>query len=150
MARTIVLRQLTAGPRTRAQLAAALSRRDVPADVAEAVLDRFEQVDLVDDEEFARQWVSTRHTGRGLARRALAHELRQRGVAEDLVRDAVDALDPKDELATARELVRRRAASMTADDPARRTRRLAGMLARKGYGAEVAMQAIRSECGETR
>jgi regulatory protein len=145
VARTIVLRQLTAGPRTRAQLAAALARRDVPEEVAQAVLDRFEQVDLVDDEEFARQWVSTRHAGRGLARRALAHELRQRGVAEELVRDAVDGLDPQDELATARELVRRRAASMAGDEPARRTRRLAGMLARKGYGAEIAMQAIRAE-----
>jgi regulatory protein len=147
VARAIALKQLTAGPRTRAQLATAMRRRGVPDDVVESVLDRFEDVALVDDREFARQWVTTRHTGRGLARRALSYELRQRGVADDLVRGAVDELTPDDELAAARELVRRRAPSMHADDPARRTRRLAGMLARKGYSGTVARQAIRAELG---
>jgi regulatory protein len=145
VARAVALRQLTSGPRTRAQLAAAMKRRNVPEDVAEAVLDRFEDVSLVDDEEFARQWVTTRHVGRGLARRALSYELRQRGVADDVVKDAVGELTPDDELAAARELVRRRAPAMRGDDPARRTRRLAGMLARKGYSGAVAMRAIREE-----
>jgi regulatory protein len=145
VARAIALRQLTAGPRTRAQLAAAMKRRNVPAEVAEAVLDRFEDVSLVDDQEFARQWVTTRHTGRGLARRALSYELRQRGVADDLVKDAVAEVTAEDELAAARELVRRRAPAMRGDDPARRARRLAGMLARKGYSGPVAMRAIREE-----
>lgn len=122
-----------------------MKRRDVPDDAAEAVLDRFEEVSLVDDEEFARQWVTTRHTGRGLARRALSHELRARGVADEVVKEAVAEVTPEDELAAARELVRRKAPAMRDDDPARRTRRLAGMLARKGYSGGVAMQAIREE-----
>jgi regulatory protein len=125
-----------------------MARKDIPEDVATAVLDRFEEVDLVDDEEFSRQWVQSRHLGRGLARRALAHELRQRGVAEETVKDAVEAVTTDDELTAARELVRRKAASMRNDDPQRRMRRLAGMLARKGYGAGVAMQAIREELAE--
>jgi regulatory protein len=123
-------------------------RKQIPEDVATAVLDRFEEVDLVDDEEFSRQWVQSRHLGRGLARRALAYELRQRGVADETVKEAVDQLSPDDELAAARELVRRRAAAMPNDDPQRRIRRLAGMLARKGYGGGVAMQAIREELAE--
>lgn len=125
-----------------------MSRKGVPEDVATAVLDRFEEVNLVDDEEFSRQWVQSRHLGRGLARRALAYELRQRGVAEDTVKDAVDELTPGDELTAARELVRRKAATMANDDPQRRIRRLAGMLARKGYGGGVAMQAIREELAD--
>ena len=145
VARAIALRQLTLGPRTRAQLADAMARRGVPDDVADAVLDRFEEVSLVDDEEFARQWVQTRHNGRGLARRALAHELTRRGVDGAVVREAVDEIGPDDELAAARALVRRRLPSMAADDPARRTRRLASMLARKGYGSSVAFRAIREE-----
>lgn len=144
-----MLRQLTAGPRSRAQLAAVLARRGVPDAVAAVVLDRFEQVDLVDDEQFAQQWVSSRHSGRGLAGRALAHELRQRGVAEEVLREAVQQIDPQLELRTARELVRRRLPSMQSDEPARRTRRLAGMLARKGYSGDVALQAIRTECEGT-
>lgn len=145
VARAIVLRQLTGSPKSRAQLSDTLARRGVPEDVAEAVLDRFEEVDLVDDEEFARQWVQTRHTGRGLARRALSHELRNRGIDDETARSAVGEIDDDAELAAARELVRRRLPSMTSDDPARRTRRLAGMLARKGYASGVAMRAIR-EC----
>jgi regulatory protein len=144
----VVLNQLTAGPRTRVQLQRAMSRKEIPDDVMSSVLDRFEEVDLIDDAEFARQWVESRHTGRGLARRALAYELRQRGVAEETVKSAVEELSTSDELATARELVRRKAASMRGDDPQRRMRRLAGMLARKGYGSGVAMQAIREELAD--
>lgn len=142
-ARAVVLRQLAMAPRSRAQLADTLARKGFTSDVAEQVLDRFEEVDLVDDDEFARQWVHTRHTGRGLARRALSHELRTRGVDDETVRAAVDAIDDETELEAARDLVRRRLRSMSGDDPARRTRRLAGMLARKGYSSSVAMRAIR-------
>jgi regulatory protein len=136
------------GARTRAQLQQALARRRIPDDVSAAVLDRFEAVDLVDDAEFARQWVESRHAGRGLAKRALAHELRQRGVAEATLKGAVEQVTAEDELSAARELVRRKLRSMTsasATDPERVTRRLAGLLARKGYSGPVAWQAIRDE-----
>lgn len=122
-----------------------LARRGVPDDVVQSLLDRFEEVDLVDDEQFSRMWVRSRHTGRGLSRRALAQELRQRGVAEGTIREAVEEIGPGDELAAARDLVRRRLPALCGDDPLRRTRRLAGMLARKGYAADVALQAIREE-----
>jgi regulatory protein len=148
VARELVLNQLTMGPRTRAQLRKVMARREIPEEVAAAVLDRFEEVDLIDDKEFARQWVQSRHLGRGLARRALAYELRQRGIADETVKDAVDEVSSDDELAAARELVRRKATSMRNDDPQRRVRRLAGMLARKGYGGAIAMQAIREELAE--
>jgi regulatory protein len=148
VARAIALQQLTMAPRTRAQLAEAMGRRGVPAEVAEKVLDRFEELRLVDDGEFSRQWVQTRHTGRGLSRRALTHELRQRGVDDETLREAVDVINDDDELEAARALVRRRWPAMRGDDPARRARRLAGMLARKGYGAAVAYRAIREVTGE--
>jgi regulatory protein len=148
VARAIVLRQLTMAPRTRAQLSAAMARRDVPDEVAEAVLDRFEEVNLVDDEEFARRWVSSRHLGRGLARRALAYELRHRGVDDATVQTAVAEIDDDAELAAARDLVRRRLPSMNGDDPARRARRIAGMLARKGYSSGTAVRALREVLDE--
>src|SRR5215470_6407474 len=107
-ARQICLRLLGAGPRTRAQLAAALRRRRVPDEVAEAVLGRFAEVRLIDDAAFARAWVETRHHGRGLARRALSAELRQRGVAAEEVRAAVGTLGDQEEIATARRLVAKR------------------------------------------
>ena len=143
VARAIVLRQLTLGPRTRAQLAAVLARRRVPDEAATRVLDRFTEVGLVDDQAFAESWVESRHTGRGLARRALAHELRQRGVADPLVAQAVADLDPERELATARALVDRRLAATRGLDPAARARRLVGLLARKGYPPGLALRVVR-------
>ncbi len=143
VARAICLRLLTMAPRTRAQLAEALRKREVPEDAAEAVLERFSEVGLIDDEAFAAAWVSSRHTGRGLARRALASELRHRGVDEDTVKEAVERLDPDQEAETARGLVARKLRATRGLEPAVRTRRLAGMLARKGYGPSLAFRVIR-------
>jgi regulatory protein len=143
VARTICLRLLTAAPRTRAQLADALRRRGVPDDAAEAVLARFAEVGLIDDAMFAASWVESRHRGRGLGRRALAAELNRRGVDREDVQSAVAQLSPETELATARALVERRLASTAGQSAQVRMRRLAGMLARKGYPPGLAYQVVR-------
>lgn len=145
VARAICLRLLTGAPRTKAQLAEALQRRNVPDEVAERVLDRLEEVRLVDDEAFAQAWVSSRHTGRGLARRALAYELRRRGVSDETVDAAVGELEPEQEVETARALVRRRLPSTRRLGHQARVRRLAGMLARKGYPGSLAIRVVREE-----
>src|SRR5829696_1186874 len=106
--RAICLRLLTGQPRTRAELAVALAKRGVPDDAAETVLGRFTEVGLIDDRAFAEAWVGSRHSGRGLARRALAAELGRRGVDKETVGQAVDLLDPETEKRTAHALVRRR------------------------------------------
>jgi len=143
VARLICLRQLTAAPRTRAQLAATLRRRGVPQDAADAVLGRFAEVGLIDDAMFADAWVESRHHGRGLGRRALAAELNQRGVERGDIQAAVAKLSPATEEATARALVERRLNS-TAGVPVQvRIRRLVGMLARKGYSPGLAYRVVR-------
>jgi regulatory protein len=147
-AREVALRQLTAGPRTRAQLVKAITSRGLPQEVAVQVVDRLEEVELVDDEQFADQWVRSRRASRGLARRALGQELRQRGVAEPLVRQALARVGPPEELAAAQDLVRRRLRATAADDPDRRMRRLLGMLARRGYDSGTAMRAVRAVLAE--
>jgi regulatory protein len=144
VAREICLRLLSLSPRTRAQLADELRRRDVPDEVAEAVLSRFTDVGLIDDAAFSQAWVQSRHLGRGLARRALAAELRQRGVAEDTVDEAIEKLDPDQEEATARELVAKRLAGTRGLDPAKRMRRLVGVLARKGYPPGLAYRVVKA------
>ncbi|WP_212735281.1 recombination regulator RecX [Herbidospora galbida] len=142
-ARGICLRLLTLAPRTRAQLAEALLKREIPSEVAERVLERFSEVGLIDDQAFAAMWVSSRHHGRGLARRALAQELRHRGVEEEMVKEAVEQLDPDEEVETARRLVARKLGSTRGADPRARTRKLVGMLARKGYPAGLAFRIVR-------
>lgn len=144
LARQACLRLLTLAPRTRAQLAEALRKRGIPDDAADEVLGRFAEVGLIDDAAFARAWVESRHHGRGLAGRALAAELRSRGVPDEEIRDAVAELGPDAEAAAAARLVERKLASTRGHPPEVRTRRLAGMLARKGYPAGLAFRVIRA------
>jgi regulatory protein len=153
VARTILLRRLETAPRTRAQLATTLRERGVPDEVAGRVLDRFEEVGLVDDAVFARMWVESRQAGRGLSSAALRQELRRRGVAEALIDDALAAVDPQDELAAARAVVGRRLPSVRGLPRATQVRRLTGALARKGYGPGLAARVVREAldedgCGE--
>jgi regulatory protein len=143
-ARQVCLRLLTLAPRTRAQLADALRKRGIPDSVADDVLGRFTDVGLIDDAAFARSWVESRHYSRGLAGRALSAELKQRGVAADEIRAAIDEqLGPEAEAAAARRLVEAKLAATRGLSPEQRTRRLAGLLARKGYPAGLAFRVIR-------
>ncbi|MGI5378683.1 recombination regulator RecX [Streptomyces sp. CA-251387] len=147
-ARAICLRLLTGTPRTRKQLADALRKREIPDDAAEEVLSRFEEVGLINDSAFADAWVESRHHGRGLARRALAQELRTKGVDSTLIDAAVAQLDSEQEEATARELVARKLRSTRGLDRDKRLRRLAGMLARKGYPEGMALRVVRQALEE--
>ena len=143
VARQVCLDQLAHAPRTRAELAAVLARRGVPDDAAQEVLGRLSEVGMIDDALFASMWVSSRHRGRGLAGRALQQELRRKGVDDGVVREAVGELDADQELQTARQLVARRLPATRGLEPQARVRRLAGMLARKGYPAGTAFRVVR-------
>lgn len=143
VARQICLNQLEHSPRTRAELAATLRKKGIEADVAEQVLSRFTEVGMIDDALFAQMWVTSRHRGKGLAGRALSQELRRKGVADETAAEAVASIDCDQELATARALVDRRLGSTAGMTTDARVRRLAGMLARKGYPAGAAFRVVR-------
>ncbi|MFI2706573.1 regulatory protein RecX [Nocardioides sp. CER28] len=148
VARKILLDQLTGQARSRKELADKLAKRNVPDEIATGLLDRFEEVGLVDDQAFARLWTTSRQSSKGLARRALAQELRRKGVSEEVAREALDELDPADEEAAARSLVQRKLRSMSRFDDTTKARRLLGMLARKGYPSGLAMAVVRSEIAD--
>jgi regulatory protein len=151
IAREICLRLLTDRARTRQELAAALARKGVPAEAAAEVLDRFGEVGLIDDAAFAGQWVRSRHVHRGLGRRAIAIELRRKGVADEVAGEALAEVDAESEDRRARELVDRKLRSLaigTPDQRATAARRLVGMLARKGYGAGTAYRVVRAALAE--
>nr|WP_245565439.1 regulatory protein RecX [Nocardioides insulae] len=122
-----------------------LAQREIPDEIATALLDRFEEVGLIDDAAFARAWVSGRQSGKGLARRALAQELRRKGVSDEVARAALDELDPDDEREAGRALVRKKLRTMHRLDQQVKVRRLVGMLARKGYSPGVAYAIVREE-----
>jgi regulatory protein len=145
VARKILLDQLTGRARTRSELADKLASRNVPGDIAGRLLDRFEEVGLVDDAAFAREWVEQRQSGRGLARRALAQELRRKGIEDEVAREALDEIDDDDEVEAARRLVQGKLRSVRTLDRDKAVRRLVGMLARKGHSSSVAFRVVKEE-----
>ncbi|MBN1171347.1 MAG: regulatory protein RecX [Micromonosporaceae bacterium] len=147
-ARELCLRRLALRPYTRAELEVVLHRHGIDAAVAGEVLDRYREVGLVDDGAFARAWVTSRHHGKGLARRALARELRNKGVADETVGQALAEVTDAAEEAAARALVIRKLRSCRPDRPEATFRRLMGMLARKGYPPGLAMKVTREALSE--
>lgn len=152
VARAIVLRQLTASAKSRKQLEDKLADRNVPEDVAREVLDRFEEVDLVDDAQFAELYVRSRASSRKLSRSAIRRELATRGVTGEIAESALEQRTDEDERADAAELVRRKLPAGTdlTDRAARdkTVRRLVGMLGRKGYPPGLAFAVVKEELEE--
>ena len=140
------LRLLTARARTRAELAGLLAKRGYPDDVTNRVLDRLGKVGLVDDAEFAEQWVHARRANATKGRRALAAELRTKGVDDHVISAALDGIDAVAERDKAVELVRKRLRRENLDgDEAKVARRLVGMLARRGYSQTMAFDTVSTE-----
>lgn len=139
------LRLLTVRARTRAELAGQLAKRGYPDDVSDKVLDRLEQVGLVDDADFAEQWVRSRRTNAGKGRRALIAELRTKGVDSEVIEAALADDEPGAERARAERLVadRLRREKLIDGEDAKLARRLVGMLARRGYSQTMAFDVVK-------
>ena len=144
-ARAILLRRLAAAPRSRSELHADLLKRGVPDAIATALLDRFEEVGLVNDATLAHDLVEWRHQGRALSRRAIALELRRRGIDDELSATALATVDDEAERERAAEFVRAKLSSTTGLAADVRLRRLVGALARKGYSPGLAFGVVKSE-----
>jgi regulatory protein len=137
------LRLLTVRARTRAELAGHLTKRGFPDDAADAVLNRLEAVGLIDDEDFAEQWVRSRQANAGKGKRALAAELRTKGVEAELITGVLDGIDAGAERSRAEQLVERRLRrEVLGGDDAKVVRRLVGMLARRGYSQSMAVSVV--------
>jgi regulatory protein len=148
VARTIALRKLTARAHTRYELDQALQAKNVPQNVTDSVLDRLQEIGLLDDARFAGDWVTSRQQRRHLSRRALRRELEARGVERSEIDRALASVDRDAELTSAREIVehRRKAMSGLARDV--QYRRLAGMLGRRGFDAALITRVLMDVLGE--
>ena len=152
-AHSLCLRLLTARARTRAELAGRLAKRGYPDDVSVRVLDRLTEVGLVDDVDFAEQWVRSRRVNAGKGKRALAAELRTKGVDADVISDVLEGIDADAERSRAEQLVadRLRREKFDGDgDDVKVTRRLIGMLARRGYSESMAFDVVKVALAEER
>jgi regulatory protein len=146
LARALCLRLLTARARTRAELAGQLTKRGYPEDVSAGVLDRLADVGLVDDEDFAEQWVRSRHVNAGKGKRALASELRTKGVDDEVIAAVLADIDADAERVRAEQLVAdklRRERLTDGTDDVKVARRLVSMLARRGYNQSMAFDVVK-------
>ena len=148
VARTIALRKLTAKACTRHELDQALQAKNVPEGVIDGVLDRLQEVGLVDDASFAVDWVTSRQQRRHLSRRLLRRELQAKGVEPSHIDRALDRVDRNAELTSARDLVERKRAAMNGLSRDVQYRRLAGILGRRGFDAGITTQVLADVLGE--
>ncbi|MBS2988110.1 recombination regulator RecX [Rhodococcus erythropolis] len=144
-AKDACLRLLTDRARSRSELETKLSGRGFEPEIITNVLDRLQEIGLIDDADFANQWVHSRHTYSGKGKRALAVELRLKGIDQDVASEALSQIDPEDERERAAELVRRKLKNKPVDDRDKVTRRLVLMLARKGYSAGMSYEVVKAE-----
>ena len=141
-AREIVLRRLDRSAAPRAALADLLGRKEVDPRVAAEVLDRLEAAGVIDDAAYAARLARTRFAEKGAARRAIAEELRRKGLGDRDIAAALDQIDSNDEDTAALALARKKLSATRHLPWEVRRRRTAAMLGRKGYSREVTMRAI--------
>lgn len=143
------LRLLDSRGRSRHELRQRLAENeDFSARLIEEVLDDLTRAKLIDDHQFADDWVRQRAGRRGKSRRALSRELREKGISADIREEALDQISDSQEADTARRLAEKKAATIRTvpEDYAQRQkdlRRIVGVLARRGFSGEVAMPIAR-------
>ena len=142
-ARNIVLRILERGPKSSSELASALEKHEIPAEIANLVITRFTEVELIDDAAFAQQVVDASRRTKGLARSMVKRKLADKGLDREIINQVASEISDEDELAVATEVAIKRLSQLSKLEPEVRTRRLVGFLQRRGFGSGVVFAAIR-------
>ena len=142
------LRLLGARARSRKEMHDRLVARGFTADEVSATMDRLDEWKLLDDADFAHEWVRSRHANSARGRHALRRELRTKGIADEIVAEALETIDPEDERAIALELAEKKLtiSAEELDDPAIRAkafRRLSGALGRRGFPPETITSVVK-------
>ena len=140
-ARSIALRRLAVRARSAAELKQDLLRRHVAENLADQIVTRFAEVGLVNDEDFARQWVTERRASKSLSTARLTRELRGKGVSAAVISAVLGDVQDS-EFDVALKLARSRVRTVAGHDRATMTRRLAGQLERKGFSSGVVRRAV--------
>ncbi len=142
-AKNIVLHQLSRQAKSAQQLREVLEKREIPSEIAEAVIERFTEAGLINDLQFAITVAHSRRQTRGLSTSAIRRELMKKGVGQNEIDEALRDFAAEDELETAVRIAVKRLRAMTKLEPEVRRRRLLGFLARKGYPGSIAYRALK-------
>jgi regulatory protein len=146
-AKNRALRLLSYRARSTYEIKSRLKRAGFAAEIIDQVVGELQEAGLLDDTEFAREWVQWRTQGKPRARRIIAAELRRFGVTREIVEEAIASLDDEAELQAAVRLAGARSRRLRDEDENQRRRKLAAYLAGKGYGWEIVSAAVRRVLG---
>lgn len=127
-------------PRSKQEVRANLEKHEIPEDVIVATLERLEENGLLNDQAFAQAWVENRSSFRPRSRRALALELRQKGLADEIVQEALDEVN-EDSLAL--QAAQKQAHRMTGLDWPEFRQKMGGFLGRRGFSYAVIAPVLR-------
>jgi regulatory protein len=142
-ARNIVLKMLERGPKSSAELASSLEKHEIPIEIANHVIERFTEVELIDDAVYAQQVVDAARRTKGLARSAVKRKLAEKGLDRQIIDQVASEISDEDELSVAVEVAVKRLGQLAKLAPEVRNRRLVGFLQRRGFGSGVVFAAIR-------
>lgn len=142
-AKNVLLFQLSRSMKTRHQLANILKKREIPDDIANAVLDRFTEAQLIDDAAFARAFVNSRIAVSGKSKSVIARELKQKGVSAQDAEQALSSIDAELEDQTAYNVAKKRYQQLSTLEPEVRRRRLMGFLMRRGFSSQLTARILR-------
>jgi regulatory protein len=140
---TSALHALAPRAKSRAELSAHLQKRGVEIDIADAVLDELELQGLLNDLEFANIWSESRQRQKKLSKRVIAGELRNKGVAQDIINEVIEKIDDDLEYKTAFALAEKKFRSIKHLEPEKVYSRIAGVLSRKGFSTGLTSRIIR-------
>lgn len=138
-----VLYQLGSSARSRLQLATRLKENGISDDVIDEVLNKYEESGIINDAEFSVMLAESRQRSKGLSKNAILRELKQKGIDNEQAEIAVEDISEEDEYTRAYELVSRKIKSMSRLTPEVQTRRLVGLLARKGYSGNLSYKVVK-------
>lgn len=140
-AKRYLLRLLRYRPRSRREAERRLRKSGFGSKVIAEVLSYAESCDLIDDENFAKLWISDRMARKPKGKRALIRELREKGVADEIIVKALKEVCP-DERALLRELAQERWERLSAEDPQSRYRKTIAFLSRRGFPISEAQEVL--------
>jgi regulatory protein len=123
--------------KTEHQLRQILAKREIPTEIADSVIERFTEAQLIDDAAYAKAFVAGRLARGGKSRAVIRRELKQKGVSDDLANQALEGLDRETEAELALGLARKRLNTLSNYDREVKYRRLQGFLARRGFDSEI-------------
>lgn len=139
--------------RSREELRSRLVKAEFEPKLIDEVLDDLAASGLLNDAQFASEWVRQRAARRGKSARALDMELRDKGVGGADRAAALEQISEDDEERTARDVAEKAARKVKAAPSDRaeydkQLRRIVGALARRGFNQSMALRIGREALDE--